>query len=414
MKNNRKIDGFQPFLLLISFSLVVLLSPACNVVVPNFEPATEFGFPLSGELDLEEPYATGILQCKTELYPNQIFPTENAAFSASYLATLNSTFPGWTFNNAAGTLSDDAIEIKTYDAIGTSTMAGVWIHARYVPHGADPITNIHWVQILTTNHGLRGSGHGSSATYVDVASGTTTPYYDEGYAADGTDLIDRPFRSDASRNHTWEATTFLVTGPNVGAGPGTVTLLGPGFTWGWKNTCSATDGLQEYYYYQEELEVVRIPEIPRPGRRFQLISENPEKLILGKEKSKAYVPVLAREISFTLDKKADVWGVVSLLNGRGKIKLGAYEFEGKKVPAATAEISGGVGFMHLETGEVSMEYMVTLQLPNGEKEKMVFAGTGQYDKESRKMTMNSDMVGISAAFLKSNIPKDSKKNKGKK
>ena len=411
MKKKVYLNESQHPLLFFSLILALIFSSACNVVIPKFASSTEFGFTLSGNLDVEEPYSTGILQCKTELFPNAIFPTEEATASATYISTLNTAFPGWTFNNAATSLSDDAIEIKTYDAIGTSTRAGVWIHARYVPHGSDPTDNIHWVQILTTNHGLQGTGHGPSATYVDVASGTTTPYYDEGYAADSRDIIDRPNRTDASVDHTWEATTFLVTGPDVGDGAGTVTLLGPGFTWGWKNTCSATDGLKEFYYYQEKREVVEMSVPPRPGSRLQLKSERPANLVLAKEKSRTNVPILSRNISFTIDKKIDVWGMVELTNASGKIQFGAYDFEGKKMPSVTAKIRSGSGYLNVETGEASLEYIIPLKLPTGETEDMVFTRTGQYNFEKKSFTLNSDVIGISGAFLKSNVPKDTKKNK---
>jgi len=404
----------QKLLLLMScIGLIVMFFSSCHVVVPSYAPATEFGYALSGDYDPQEPYSVGVLQCKTELYPNIIFPTEDASASAAYLGTLNAAFPGWTFVNSATGLSDDAIEIKTYDAIGTSTRVGVWIHARYVPHDSDPTDSIHWVQILTTNHGLGGTGHGPSATYVDVASGTTTPYYDEGYAADSRDLIDRPSRSDASLDHTWEATTFLATGPDVGAGAGTVTLLSPGFTWGWKNTCVATDGLMEYYYYQEEPEKVELAEKPEPGGKLHLISESPVNLILGKEQKKATVPVIYKEIQFTIDKKVDPWKTVVIKNGKGVIKTGQFEFEGKKMPPAEAEIVGGNGYMNVETGETSMEYFVTLQLPDGTTKKLVFTGTGQYDIEKNTFTVNSNIIGISEEFRKSNVPVDTKKDKEK-
>ena len=413
MKKKIFLHKSQLLLLLLCVSLTVVFFSACNVVIPSFAPANEFGYALSGDCDPQEPYAVGLLQCKTELYPNILFPTENASASLGYINTLNTAFPSWTFNNSATSLSEDAIEIKTYDAIGTSTRVGVWIHARYVPHDTDPTDNIHWIQILTTNHGLGGTGHGPIVTYIDAASGTTTPYYDEGYAADSRDLIDRPSRTDASLNHTWEATTFLATGPDVGDAPGTVTLLGPGFTWGWKNTCEATDGLQEFYYYREKPEVVEVPDRLEPGGKFRLVNESPANLVLGKEKSKATVPVLFKEITFTIDEKVDVWGMVSLINGEGMIKFGTFNFEGKKMPPVTAEISRGYGYMNIETGEASIEYVIPLQLPDGTTKNMVFTETGQFDKETNSFTLNTNMIGISESFLKLNVPKDTKQNKEK-
>lgn len=398
-------------LCLYALSILMVYSSGCNVVVPRFAAATEFGYTLSGELDTQEPYAIGTLRCKTELYPNKLLPTEDASASATYIATLNAAFPGWTFNNSATPLSKSAIEIKTYDAIGTPTMVGVWIHARYVPHAGDPTDNIHWVQILTTNHGLKGTGHGPMATYVDVNTGTTTPYYDEGYAADARDIIDRPSRSDASANHTWQATTFLATGPDVGDGAGTVTLLGPGFTWGWENTCVQTDGLQEFYYYQTKPDVIAMQVRPEPGGRLQLNITNPASLVLAKEENSVTVPVLAKEMTFSIDRQVDPWGMVALTNGQGKLSLGGFDFAGKRMQPVTAEISKGSGHFHLETGEASMEYEVPLLLPDGTTETIVFAGTGQYDRQTNTFTLKPDVTGISASFLKSNTPKDTGKTK---
>lgn len=410
MKTKNQSTLIKPPMIPIIAGIIYVLS-ACNVVIPKWAPATEFGFNLSGQYDPEEPYAIGELQCKTELYPNIIFPTEEASADAAYLGALSAAYPGWTFNNSASSLSDDAIEIKTYDAIGTSTRVGVWIHARYVPSGSDPTDSIHWIQILTTNHGLQGTNHGPMATYIDVAGGTTTPYYDEGYAADSRDLIDRPSRSDASADHTWEATTFLVTGPDVGDGAGTVTLLGPGFTWGWKNTCEATDGLQEYYYYAEKQESIPLETQPAAGGKLRLTSVSPEPLVLGKEKSTTKVSVNSKELVFNIGKEADVWGEVPLTLESGNLDMEEFAFNDKRMSSSSSRIKSGSGYLNLYTGEAAIEYTVSLAMPDGETKDVVFTGSGQYDKETNTFRLNSDLKGISQSFRKSNIPIDSRKDK---
>lgn len=411
MKLEHTLNSQHRLLRLFMMGFVVLALSACHVVVPRFESATVSGIALSGDFDPEEPYAVGTLQCKTELYPNIIFPTEADTPSAAYLAALNGAYPAWTFNTAAGDLSDSSIEIKTYDAVGTSTRAGVWIHAEYVPDGTDPTNNIHWIQILTTNHGLQGTGHGPSATYIDN-SGGTTPYYDEGYVADNRNIVDRPSRSDASVNHTWEATTFLCTGPAVGAGAGTVTIQTPGFTWGWKNTCAATDGLTEFFYYAERPEIVEMQEYPEPGGRLSFKSEQ-GKLVLAKEKDSTPVTVHSKEISFKIDEKTDPHGWAELKDATGKIEIDAYQFRETSMPAVSAEISRGSGWLQTHTGEASLEYVVSLKMPDGKTEEMVFTGTGQYDKEQNTFQLNPDVQGISQAFLRRNVPVDTRKDKEK-
>lgn len=399
--------------LIAGLSLVVMFFSACNVVVPSFAPSTEFGFNMSGNFDPEEPYVTGLLQCKTELYPNIIFPTEEATMQANYVTILNNAYPGWTFNNAATSLSADAIEIKTYDAIGTSTGVGVWIHARYVPHDGYPTDSIHWVQLLTTNHGLKGTGHGPSASYLDAQNAaTTTPYYDDQFAADSRDIIDRPRRVDANLDHTWEATTFLVSGPDVGDGAGTVTLLGPGFTWGWKNTCEPTDGLQELYLYLEKPATFKVLQEPKPGGRLQLESQNPVNMAVVQEKNRATLQVNFKELAFTIGE-TDPWGIAPMINGTGVINFGSYAFENKEIPEFSAKIIRGSGNMQIETGEISMEFVLPMQLPNGEAENFVFTGYGQYNREVNTFVMDPKMTAISERFLKTNVPKDTRKNKEK-
>ncbi len=413
MKKKKHLSRSKLSEKIAGLGLAVLLFSSCHVVVPSFAPSTEFGYNMSGDFDPEEPYVTGLLQCKTELYPNIIFPTEEATMPANYVTILNNAYPGWTFNNATTTLSDDAIEIKTYDAVGTSMAVGVWIHARYVPHGSDPTDNIHWVQLLMTNHGLKGTGHGPSASYLDAQNAsTTTPYYDDQFAADSRDIIDKPTRVDANLDHTWEATTFLVTGPDVGAGSGTVTLLGPGFTWGWKNTCTPTDGLQELYIYLEKPATFKVLQEPRPGGRMQLVSQKPVSMAVVQEKNRAALTVNFKEVNFTIGE-TDNWGIAPLTNANGVIDFGGYALGNKEMHEFSAKIIRGSGNIRIETGETSMEFVLPMQLPSGETENFVFTGYGQYKRESNTFTMDPKMTGISERFLKANVPKDTRKNKEK-
>lgn len=413
MKKPSELNTTLRSISLISLGLITAMTSACNVVVPEWNSANIFGRITSGAYDPQEPYAVNLLACKAELFPNILFPTENATIPAATLGTLNSTFPGWTFNTAATQLSDDSIEIQTYDVLGTSTRVGVEIHARYVPHAGDPTTDLHWIQVLSTNHGLKGAGHGSAATYVDVASTSTTPYYDDGYAGNSVDIYDRPSRIDAAQDHTWEATTFLVTGPDIGDPAGTITVQVPGFTWGWKNTCEGTDGFIGYYYFVEAAERIDLPEALEPGGRLQLRSENASSMVLGKEKTTAAVNVLSRSIDFSIDKEVDAGGLSALQNATGEISFDAFTFGEKEMPALTADISRGSGYLHWESGEASLEFVVSLALPDGKTEDMVFTGTGQYDRNANTFMINSDMKGVSETFLKSNVPEDTKKKEEK-
>lgn len=396
---------------LLLAGMLLSVYSSCNVVVPRLAPANVFGYATSGELDPEEPYAVGGLQCKTELYPNAIFTVEAAAPPAGYLGVLSAAYPAWTFGTAATSLGKSAIEIKTYDAIGTSTRVGVWIHALYVPQPGDPTDSIHWVQVLTTNHGLGGTGHGPIVTYLDNATGATSPYYDDGYAADNRNLLDRPSRTDAEADHTWEATTFLVKGPPVGVASGNVTLLGPGFTWGWKNTCEATDGLQEYFYFAEKPERFELPNGLEPGGKLVLRSGTGGDLAIGREKETGKVAIGAKAIEFTVEKKVDLGGMSALGNCKGSMRISGYSFQGKQVPETTAEIVSGEGFIQWETGEASLQYVVKLPLPGEQAQEILFHATGLYNAKTKTFQINDDLTGFRQAFLKSNVPVDTKKDK---
>jgi hypothetical protein len=398
-------------------ALVAVATSGCHVVVPNLGSATVFGYTTSGVLDTQEPYAVGTSSCETDVYPSPIFPTEVAAPTAAYLGTLSAALPSWTFNTAASTLSDKAIEIKTYDAVGTSTQVGVWIHAHYSPHDSDPTSNLHWIQVLTTNHGLRGSGHGPIVTYTDVAgyATATDPYYDTGYAADSSDILDEPNRSDTSQDHTWEATTFLVTGPDNGAASGTVTIQVPGYNWGWQNTCTESgDGLKQFHYVLEEAETFQLPGGLEPGGTLQLRSDAVTHAELRKEQASAPANIVSKQIAFDVSRQIDPGRSSALENARGAIEFASYTFNGKQVPATTAEIRRGSGFIQWESGEASVEFVVGLPLPDGTTEDMVFTGTGQYDKASNSFRLNSGMVGISEAYLKASVAKRTENTKKKR
>lgn len=384
-------------------AFVAAATSACHVVVPNLGSETVFGYTTSGELDPKDVYAVGTKTCTAELYPNAIFPVEVDTPTTAYLNTLRSAFPAWTFNTASSDLSDKSIEIRTYDVQGTAARVGVEIHAHYARHSGDPSSNLHWIQVLTTNHGLRGTGHGPIATYTDVANNATAtdPYYDTGYAANASDIYDFPGRGDTSQDHTWEATTFLVTGPASGSASGTVTIRVPGFNWGWKNTCTeSADGARQFHYVFEEPERFVLPGPLEPGGKLELRSTAPVHATLRKDAARAPVRILSERIAFDIDKRVDGGRASALKNARGTITFGSYAFNGKQMPAAIADIGRGAGFIQWESGEASLQFVAALRLPDGTTQYMQFNGTGQYDKEAKSFIVNAGMVGIGEAYLR--------------
>ncbi len=153
--------------------------------------------------------------------------------SANFRARLSAAFPAWSFQCSPTSLSDNSLVVKTYEAIGTPGFVGADFHVSYVPHAGDPLNNIHWIQVIITNHGTGpGQGHGPMVSYVDNG-GAPVPYYDDVGAADPTGFADKPRRLDADMTHVWDAELYLVEE----TAPQTVRVWG-GVLWGWRNTNS--------------------------------------------------------------------------------------------------------------------------------------------------------------------------------
>lgn len=226
----------------------------------HYESWTVGGHTTSGVLDYIEFY-----ECPNgappggmtwlDPYPPQLLTiadatatTANGKIDTFYEALTDEFKPaaGWTFGAAKQNLSG-VFDVHTYDAVGTTSAVGADFHVEYRP-AADlgPGANLHWIQVISTNHPLRGAGagHGTPATYVDIFAGQTNPFYDfmgaTGFDGQGDfHFYDAPRRPDVCRDHYWYADLYLVTGPAFTANPravapGAVTVLG-GIRWGWQN-----------------------------------------------------------------------------------------------------------------------------------------------------------------------------------
>ncbi len=173
--------------------------------------------------------------------------------SDSFLATLRAEFPDWTFNAASSDLAG-TFTIQNYYACGLGTLdcgteqgvpdniIGSFVDVTYNPAAGDPTAaanELHWIQRLFTNHALgAGGGHGVNEDKVDNDSSpaecANVPYYDCGFFAGETFLVDRPSRSgDSANDHVWGAEVYLVEQ----TAPRTVTIYN-GIKWGWLNTDS--------------------------------------------------------------------------------------------------------------------------------------------------------------------------------
>lgn len=191
----------------------------------------------SGVYDKTDLYMIGAQQWVASLLP--VNPIYLRGTAGNFFDVLSAAFPtsaGWSYASAVNPLSDNSLVVRTYDVQGTAGRVGAEFHVDYVPHGTDPTSNVHWIQVVTDNHNVTSDpGHGNAENVVDTNSpGGRSPYYDDGFAATSTSFYDFPGRTDANKSHTWVADLFLVTGPAPGDGPGLITFYG-GVEWGWEN-----------------------------------------------------------------------------------------------------------------------------------------------------------------------------------
>ncbi|USN99925.1 MAG: PEP-CTERM sorting domain-containing protein [Phycisphaeraceae bacterium] len=200
-----------------------------------------FGHRTSGQNNRTATYTVGNQKYTTTLTPPTPgeIPNTSGDFFFNTLSTWANAHAGWTFASAVHMLSDNSLKVHTYDALHNVDLQGVQLHIEYVPGQGDPTSNVHWIQVVNDNWNItapnaadRGPGHNERV--VDLHSTATSPYYDDGFAADGREFYDRPWR-DPAQTMFWQAELFLAVGPAAGS-PGLVTLYRPGLQWGWVTT----------------------------------------------------------------------------------------------------------------------------------------------------------------------------------
>jgi hypothetical protein len=155
--------------------------------------------------------------------------------------------PGILWSSSALTLADNSLIIADAEAVGPSRQSAVnaannpnvgqSLFLKYSPTGVDPAAaSIHWVQFVTTNTPLGGRQAGQP--YVDTPS-VTSPFYDDGAAADGTGFADVARRTVQNRLINWHADLFIVqsiTAPNVDP---VADVMWQGVSWGWQTVAVA-------------------------------------------------------------------------------------------------------------------------------------------------------------------------------
>ncbi|MEX0678948.1 MAG: PEP-CTERM sorting domain-containing protein [Pirellulales bacterium] len=198
------------------------------------------GNPSSGLYDATDVYAVAGGFGVATLDP--LHPTEQLNPTANFTAVLTAAYTGvagWGFPNSAAELTNNSLEVRTYDVQGIPARVGADFYIQYNPGVGDPTAathDIHWIQVVTDNHQIAPVNlHGVNENIVDVGVGQANPYYDDGGAANSTQFFDFPGRGDTTRGHTWKAELFLASTPKgSGLGAQNVTLWS-GVNWGWQN-----------------------------------------------------------------------------------------------------------------------------------------------------------------------------------
>lgn len=165
-----------------------------------------------------------------------------------YNKVLKNSFKNpWDFKAAGADLAKNSLEVTAYDVIGTAAVVGI-DGQNNVPKKGGGKTNTrgfavrytgaaqanpHWVQVIADNHNITNNpGHGNPENIVDSAG--TTPYYDDGGAANGTNFYDNPRRSDPTKSHYWVGALYYASAKGPGLGAQEVTIIN-GMLWGWAN-----------------------------------------------------------------------------------------------------------------------------------------------------------------------------------
>jgi hypothetical protein len=203
-----------------------------GIVKEDYKVRTVFGYTTNGDYKPQEKYkcTNPDMNCEANLVPSKV--TYQRAVTNNFFDVLTGAYAGWQFTSAAAELSDDSLVVHTYHVVGSPGLVGAEIDLEYAAHGADPTAKVHWIQVVTDNHAING-GHGVVENIVDVASTATTPYYDDGFAANGTGFYDFSQRPDGCKDHYWNAELHLV----VETGNKQARIYG-GVFWGWENHCT--------------------------------------------------------------------------------------------------------------------------------------------------------------------------------
>lgn len=226
----------------LGLALLVISAPSSAVPIkldPRARTLPGLNVATSSVYDKSDDYKVDNNDWIVRLLPEQ--PTYLRSPTANFADVLAKAFPttkGWSYVSSAVELSNDSLLVHTYDAqygsdivpdpttgkwsrIACTLCQGAEFDIEYQPHGTDPLQNVHWIQVVTSE----------GRSVVDGAA--ATPYYDLAGLADSRHFFDFPIRGGRTQQE-WDAELFLVSGPGAADGPGQITVYG-GLHWGWEN-----------------------------------------------------------------------------------------------------------------------------------------------------------------------------------
>lgn len=383
-------------------AVVALALSGCGTITYDLGSETLPEGTTSGVYDETDPYVVGLLQCRADLMPPVVEAVPGTA--GNFFDVVSAQFPaaaGWSYTSATRRLSRRTIRVRTHDVLGSAAVVGVEFHVNYRPRRRDPSTRIHWIQVYDNNHDSRG-GHGVRGNRVDVPAAATTPYYDDGYAAtNGTCaptcyLYDRPFRTDTTRDHTWQAVTFLVQGPDIGAGPGAITFLRPGFRWGWTNSCRGILDYLGWILFSEERVTLAADRPFAPGAEVRVSLPSPIELELSRRDERTSVELQDLSFQVRIEELPEVFSEGEAAVSRftvvqGSGRLGEIAMESVRASGIGFEIAGGEGAVQWDSGELSLQLELDM---GGELPNLVASGFGQLGPEGRSLVLDTGFQAV--------------------
>jgi hypothetical protein len=389
---------------ILGIIVLLFVSGCATTIVEKYAPATYGSHAFSGINDQSEDYTVGVFDCTVTLVPPRV-EEASSANTTNWFNVLSAAYPvsdGWTYQSAIDNLSNNSLEIKTYDAQGAATFVGSDVHIRYVPGNSDPKRGIHWIQVVKNNHRINPSMHGTPDNKVDTYARTGMPYYDDGGAADfgncdsSCNFYDKPRRTDPVLNHDWDALLYVVEAP--AAGPGRVTLRAPAMSWGWKNECTIDLPILDWWLRLLDGYVSLNsdgPIVADSSVQLNLEGEARFRLMQGELESTVSLTDLQLALDIgpqTEPISAEANIITFSTEGSGTFSdftLGDEEFRG-----AQLVLSGGNGVIHSNSGGISASIDGEIVAENQDSMPITMYLYGQLGEENYSVSLTAETTMI--------------------